>query len=481
MTRLSRFLSLLLCCMALPAWAGDDDHDKPGKTYGFGDAEITLNLDAAFGLFSVANAQNGQGSLSAGGRAKGGRDWAEGYIAPGLNLDYFVNDTTFYGGVTLLGSATRGSGEAQRNSVTGTRPEKLELDQAYLGWKSGLAFAELGEDAVDVSAGRQGFVVGDGFLIADGTLDSFRRGAYVIGPRASFDNTAIARLNTQPVRADLFHLEGNVDQQSLRGKDNAGSSLYGGNVEWFGSSHKDHGRAEYTERLWYLGATGLKVYDADRAINAGRDGMTVWSLRSGGTLLAPLSDAFKDFALYSEYARQNNNGPTSVSAKAWYVEPQYTFGNLPWSPRLSYRYMHYSGDSDTSDSRNTGWDSLYTAGGPRGYGSWDLGEIYARYIGGNSNLNSQLVQVKAQPLDDLSAGVTYYRHNFDKREAGVSSDRLLDEVNVFAVWDTPVKGLSISTVLGAAKAGDGRRQQQATTDPTDRTIWLGQMIAAYQF
>ena len=206
--------------------------------------------------------------------------------------------------------------------------------------------------------------------------------------------------------------------------------------------------------------------------------MTVWSLRSGGTLLAPFSDALKDFALYAEYARQNNTG---LSAKAWYVEPQYTFAALPWSPRVSWRYLHYSGDSNSNDSRNTAWDSLYTAGGPRGYGSWDLGEIYARYIGSNSNLNSQMAQLKLQPLDELSTGVVYYRHNFDKRESGVSSDRLLDEVNVFAVWDTPVKGLSISTVLGAAKAGDGRRQQQATTDPTDRTIWLGQMIAAYQF
>lgn len=475
--RLPCFLSLLLC-LAPPALAGEDDHDKPGKSYGFGDAEITFNFEAAFGLFSSANAQNGQGSLSAGGRSRGSRDWAEGFIAPGIALDYFVNDTTFYGGVTLLGSATRGQGEPQRNSVTGTRPERLELDEAYLGWKSGLAFSELGEDAVDLSAGRQGFVVGDGFLIADGTLDSFRRGAYVIGPRASFDNTAIARLNTQPVRADLFHLEGNVDQRSLRGNDSAGTSLYGANVEWFGSSHKDHGRSEYEERQWYLGATALKLYDADRAINATRDGMTVWSLRSGGTVLSPLSDVFKDFALYSEYAREDN---TNLSAKAWYVEPQYSFSALPWSPRVSYRYMHFSGDRDTSDSRNTAWDPLYTAGGPRGYGSWDLGEIYERYIGSNSNLNSQMVQLKLQPLESLSAGLIYYRHNFDKREAGVTSDRLMDEVNAFAVWDTPVKGLSISTVVGAAKAGDGRRQQQATTYPTDRTMWLGQIIAAYQF
>lgn len=488
MSRPLRLFAAALLCLAgpLPAgWAAqDDDHEKPGQTFAVGDLDITLTLDAAFGLFSVANAQNGLGSLSAGGKRRGGRDWAEGFIAPGLGLDYHLDDTTLYGRLKLLGSASRGEGEAQRNSATGRRPEALALDEAYIGWKSGLAFAALGEDAVDVSAGRQGFVVGDGFLIADGTLDSFRRGNYVIGPRASFDRTAIARLNTEPVRADVFHLRNGSDQDFLRGQDDAATSLYGGNVEWFGSMHRDHGRSEYTERLWYFGATALRIHDADRGVNANRDGLAVWSLRSGGTVLSPVSDLFKDFALYSEYARQRNDvGATKLRANAWYVEPQYRLSDLPWTPRISYRYAHFSGDGNTADTRSTAWDTLFMAGGPRGYGSWDQGEIYQRYVGTNTNLNTHMVQLRLQPAEDLSLGAIYYRHAFDKPDTanGVTSDRLLDEVNLFVVWDTPLKGLSVNAVLGAAKAGDGRRQAQGSTDATDRTTWLGQMVLAYQF
>ena len=473
-----------LCLAAPAAVAGDEEREKPGQRLNFGALELGLTLDAGLGLFGVTNAQNGLGSLSSHGMRQGGRHWAEGYVTPGLEAAYQLNDGTLYGAARATASATRGNGEAQRNSVTDMRPESLSLSEAYLGWTSGQAFAALGEDAVDVSAGRQGFVVGDGFLIADGTLDSFRRNNHVIGPRAAFDRTAILRLNTAPVRADLFRLESNTDQQYMRGRDGAATTLQGANVEWFASNEKDQGRSEYEARQWYLGLTALHITDADEAISATRDGMNVTAIRSGGALLSSLGEGWQDAALHSEFARQRNDtAGRQLRAEAWYVEPQYTFSALPWQPRLSYRYMHFSGDGDTGDSIGRGWDPLFTAGGPRGYGSWDLGEIYARYVGINSNLNSHMVHLKLQPDDALSLGAIFYRHSYDKPDTanGVTSDRLQDEFNVYAVWATPLPGLEIATVLGAARAGRGLRQSLGTTDATDRTTWLGQMVFSYSY
>lgn len=465
-----------------PAIAADDDHEKPGQRFGFGDAEVTLTLDAGLGLFNVANAQNGLGSLSSHGKREGGRRWVESYVTPGLELSYFLNDTTLYAGVKATGSATRGDGEAQRNSVTDMQPDAFGLTEAYAGWKSGLAFASLGEDAIDISVGRQNFVIGDGFLIADGTLDSFRRNTYVLGARSAFDRTAILRLNTEPVRADIFHLESTTDQAYMRGKDDAATALHGVNVEWFASSHRDHGRSQYEERQWYISATAMTVTEADRAISPGRDGMDVYSLRTGGALLSALGEGWQDFALYSEAAQErNDNAGRRLRAEAWYVEPQYTFSALPWQPRISYRYMQFSGDNNANDGTDHNWDPLFTAGGPRGYGSWDLGEIYERYVGSNSNLNSQMLHVKLQPMDDLSLGAIYYHHTYDKVPAGSTSDRLLDEVNIYSVWTTPLQGLSVAGVLGAARAGDGLRQQLGNTDATDRTTWLGQLVFNYSF
>lgn len=478
------FAATLLAATVLaagPAFAAEDEHERSGYTHSFGELDLTLTLDAGLGLFSVQNAQSGAGSLSPDGRSKNTRNWSEGFVAPGLGLDYHVGESTLYGGFKLLGSLTRGDGDAQRTSSTSNRPEALGIEEAFIGWKSGSLFASLGDDAVDATIGRQSFQVGDGFLIADGTAEGFRRGAYVMGPRGAFDRTALLKFNTAPVRADLFHLEGQIDQDFMNGSDAAATKLYGGNVEFFESGHKDHGRFEYDERLWYVGLTALHVYEADRAIATTRSGLDVYSLRTGGAILSALGEAFSDFGLFSEYAIQRNDaGGGKVRADAWYVEPQYTLSALPWSPRVSYRYAHFSGN-DAGDNTNEAWDSLYTGGGPRGYGTWDLGEIYARYIGGNANLNSHMVHLRLQPMDDLAVGAIYYRHLFDEPDTGngITSDKRYREVNVYAEWETPLPGFSVAGVLGAGKAGRGREQELATT--ADETTYLGQVVVGYSF
>src|SRR3546814_20934369 len=116
--------------------------------------------------------------------------------------------------------------------------------------------------------------------------------------------------------------------------------------------------------------------------------MNVFAARTGGALFSSLGDGFKDFGLYSEYAvERNNDSAAKLSAHAWYVEPQYTFSALPWTPRISYRYASFSGDNDSSDGTNHAWDSLYTAGGARGWGTWTQGAITGNYVTGNTNLN----------------------------------------------------------------------------------------------
>lgn len=482
---------------SLPVRAEEDDHEKNGVTYQLGALSLTATLDAGLAYFGVTNAQAGIGSNSIANTRAGGRDWIEGFLRPGLTLETALGGGTAYGGLKAVGAFTRGDGDAQATSGTSDKPEKLALEDLVIGWRSGDTFARLGEDAVDVSIGNQSFAIGDGFLLVDGTVDGSRRSAYVVGPRSAFEKTAILRLNTDPVRADLFQLQGNVDQRLMRGGDLAAAKLVGANVEWFASSHKDHGRSEYDERLWYVGGTVLHFYDSDSSGNfsfanggggnqasSNRDGLNVYSLRVGGKPFGGLAEALTDFGLYGEFAMQRNDSALRrVRADAWYIEPQYTFSALPWSPRLSYRHAHFSGDGDTADQTDKSWDSLYSGGGPRGIGTWDLGEIYARYVGGNSNLNTDIVHLRLQPLEELAVGAIYYRHRYDEpaQTAGVNTKDLLNEVNVYAEWETPVKGLTLVGLLGAARPGDGLKQALGTNDRNDRTIHLGQVILGYSF
>lgn len=484
---LTTFLTLPPLALTVTAARAENGHDSGGLSYVAGDLELTFSLDAGLGFFTVPNAQNGAGSFSPHGSRASRRDWAEGFVAPGLQLDYNLGDSSLYGGVKVTGALTRGSGDAELQSTTSNRPEALGLEELFIGWKSGIAFAALGEDAIDLSLGRQAFSVGDGFLILEGTGNGGRRAAKVLGPREAFERTAILKLNTQPVRADIFHLESVTDQDFMRGEDAPAAKLYGANIEWFGSNHEDHGRFEYEERAWYVGATVLRLYDSDRDLAPQRDGLNVYAIRTGGAILSQVSDALKDFALYSEYGIQrNSDAGNKHRAHAWYIEPQYTFSGLPWQPMLAYRYAHFSGDADATDTTGKAWDPLFTGGGPRGFGSWDQGEIFAQYIGANSNLNTHMVHLLAKPADDLAIGVVYYRHRFDKSDiaSGITSDKLTRELNLYAEWETPLPGLELTFVLGAAKADTGRKQQLAAeigASDADDTMYLGAVTLNYTF
>jgi hypothetical protein len=472
-----------LVAVGAPALA---DEEETGLTYTVGDLRIGLSFEAGLGFFTVPNAQNGAGSFSANGTRAGGRSWSEGFVMPGADLSYGLGAGNVYGGLKVIGMATRGAGDAALESATSDRPESLGIEELKLGWKSGSSFSSLGEDAIDLSVGRQAFTVGDGFLILEGTANGGRRGAQVIGPRGAFDRTAILRLNTEPVRADIFHLESVTDQNFMHGDDAPKTQLYGGNIEWFGSSEKDAGRFEYEKRAWYVGATVLHLYDADRNLAPERDGMNVYAIRTGGAIFSQFSEALKDFALFSEYAiERNDDSGSRLRANAWYIEPQYTFSTLPWQPSIAYRYAHFSGDSNTGDDTSKSWDPLFTGGGPRGFATWDQGEIFAQYVGENSNLNTHMVHLRVRPTDDLAIGAVYYRHRYDEpAQAGVSSSKLMNELDLYTEWETPVPGLGVAVVLGAARAGSGREEELAATagtSPADRTTYLGALMLSYSF
>ena len=91
-------------------------------------------------------------------------------------------------------------------------PTDVALDEAWLGWNSGSLFADsLGEDAVDLSFGRQDFDLGSGFLIWEGATNGGDRGAYWLAPREAYEMTGIAKLETHGFIGRAFYLEPDDD------------------------------------------------------------------------------------------------------------------------------------------------------------------------------------------------------------------------------------------------------------------------------
>src|SRR5918996_5048262 len=139
---------------------------------------LDLGLEAGAGYFLSENTNFGLGRIDArSGENTGDAQWGEGYIEPSLGFEMETDALgSLYGATSVIGGLTVGDGDAGGF----TRDESdLDLELLYAGWRSGSLLADsLGEDALDLSAGRQDFHVGDGFLIWDGNFETEGEGAY---------------------------------------------------------------------------------------------------------------------------------------------------------------------------------------------------------------------------------------------------------------------------------------------------------------
>jgi hypothetical protein len=317
---------------------------------------LSLELEAGVGGLLTKNTNFGVGRIDLpDGEVSGDAQWGEGYFEPRLSLEYGSATGAFYGGVSGVGSLTVGDGDA--GGFTDGGDKKVSLESLYGGWRSGSLLAEsLGEDALDLSAGRQDFHVGDGFLIWDGNFDTRGDGAYWLGPRTAFEFAGLARVNTSPLGGQLFFLRADHDQGD--------TELIGANLDY---SLSDLGLGDES----VLGGMYFQITDVDQRFEneTPREGMQVASIRLNDVRVP----RFEDAGLYAEYAKQFGDGDdVDFDAQAFYVEPFYDFSWLPWSPRLAYRFAYFSGDADLDDEDREDFDPLFYDYS-RSWGTWTQG------------------------------------------------------------------------------------------------------------
>lgn len=350
-----------------------------------------------------------------------------------------------------VSTGTFGDGDAAGWTNGSERTTKIE--DASLGWRSGSIFSALGENGVDVSFGRQGIVIGDGFLvsndalamgkeIADGSLN--RGGAYYLAPRKAFDQTAVVRLGGEKgLRSYLIWLKS--DNPAQANPEVAVATL------------------EHVSEAGTVGLTYLDVLDTDEEFSflwPDRKETKTYSLRAQGN--AGVDNLF----LSGEYAKQDKN---SEDESAWYLEAGWTFSDIPWSPKVNYRYSRFS----------EGYDPLFYGNG-RALGTWFQGEVASNYAGPfNTNTRVHHVGIKASPTETLSVGVLMY--DFDTLNPNAGFFRNLDaqEMDLYAEWVVndhlfvmPVVGIykpEASTANGGSQLGN------------DSTNVYGQLIFATTF
>ena len=419
---------------------------------------LNFDIEAALGVFNSQKAYN-QVLIA----EDASPTWQEGYAKYGLSAAHALDGAgSVYGAFNLLSSATRGDGDAGGFS-TG-KEEDTQVEDAYIGWTSGDLVPWLGEDGIDLSVGSQSFTIGDGFLINGDSLnfgEGFqpladagiapsglsRGGAYWLAARKAFDKTAILRLGGE----NGFHLDGFwLDSDN---KAQAEMELAGANLEY------------RSETYGTLGVTYLKGLDVDdeSAEFLGyqhRDGQETLAFRANGSL------GVDNLFLSAEYVDQDNGDDYLGGGDdhAWYGEAGWTFADVPWSPKLSYRFSSFSG----------GFDPLFF-GFNRGYGTWFQGEVAANYAGPfNSDTDVHHVGLVLAPSPTVEFGALFFE--FEDAGQGFLDGNELDLYAQWVVNDHLVLSPLVGFYTPDVSAADG-----GTQIGNDDTNMYSQVIAIVNF
>lgn len=139
----------------------------------------------------------------------------------------------------------------------------------------------------------------------DGNNDAFQDGAYWLIPRNAFEESAVLRFNTKPIRGDVFYLRADRDHDRAQ--------FAGLNVEYI------------KNKFGTIGGAYMNFFDAENSVMT-RDGMQLADVRFKFDTIPYLPNV--TFA--GEYAKQfGETRGRDINAFGWHLTGRYDFKNIP--------------------------------------------------------------------------------------------------------------------------------------------------------
>lgn len=398
---------------------------------------LKASLKAEMAYFDQSNSWFGEAQANLGANST---DWYETVITPAINGSYFFDDDKgeLYGRLDMVSANTEDTDAAGSNVGRGKDASHTAVENAYLGWRSGDMWSNLGKDFLDVSFGRQQYVAGTGFLFYSQGGNGGNRGGYWMGDRKASEYAGVAKFTYKQLKTDLVY---------FKADDNPSSDTKVGGVT-----------VDYS--LGDFGGIGGGYYSVSSDIET-RDSMDVYDIRYSVTPFRAfnVADWLKPLSFEGEFVREENGN--KLEADGWYLSGAYSFDDTPWKPTLTYRYSAFDGNNPNS-SKNQDFDPLFY--GFYDWGYWYQGEILGEYVLSNSNLKSSMVRLSADPTDAIHINLFYYHFTLDDPEGfGVQSDDFADEWNLTVDWSAG-KYLSFSLVGAYASPDDGAKQYTGGDD-----------------
>ena len=328
-----------------------DPADFPAL-YRSDDALLAVELNGGMGVFSDGNPWFGHPEVFTRGNplvedpaedaGSGDRaTWAEGFVQFGLGGVGPLGPSGLY----AFGSASWiAPGSVGRDIFRDDARASFDVEKLH----GGLLYAPGDRDLrLKVSAGRQSFTLHDGVLVSQfgSQWNAGPRPGVYLAPRTAHDMAVIASARADSWSAQGFSLDPN-EYEPIE----SDTRLLG----------HDIGR-RVGARL-SVNVTALHVPSSDTAYRApdglprGREGL--WTAAGRIAWRAPADGP--GLWAKAELARQWH-GDFPIAARAGYARLGWIARDLPWSPSLSYRLAHFSGD-DPATRRYERFDSLYSGG-----------------------------------------------------------------------------------------------------------------------
>lgn len=309
---------------------------------------------------------------------KGYTAWLEGFgmgglygiskIVPRLNLHLF-------GGASYILSFSAG-----RELFTDQSRFHGEVEDAFAGFIGGNRTGSGHIYSYSALYGRKQFVLGNGWLIVNTSMNGQERAALQINPRwaakrlfqAAFrwDKLVFQAFQVRPNELPIFN-----SRTILNGLD---LELGNRTLTQIGASVLHSPRSE------------VKYYTPDGKVYS-RDGLWVYNLRLFGNQPGNQPGLF--YKLEGGYQR---NAHFKMRAYAYYTQAGWNFTRTPGTPSVSYRFAYFSGD-DPKTSAYERWDALYTGGTGE---QWVQGSNMYKIVQ-NSNEMTHLVQFVYSPVRKL--------------------------------------------------------------------------------
>lgn len=303
-------------------------------------------------------------------------------IKPGFTTSWKRDVSEYYGGFSAVLATTTLDGEIS-GQVARSGDEAFETDHAYFGWRN---------NVFDLSFGAQEFSVGDGFIIGDGNFNQGGEdGQYWTGSFLSWRNSAILKTSLKHTKIELFWLRTDRDLGDAR--------VAGVNVE--------------TSDTFTFGKIGIMFLEVLEGNAFNLDGIQAWNVRGHDVALPmiPNLSFFGEWVL--ERGTDEDGGGQDNDATGWYIEAQYVFANLPWTPKFNYRYARLSGD-DASTTDNEEYRGLFYTIFKRDWDTWYQGEIAGEYHLFNQNQITHMLKAKVFPKERWALMLHYYSHDLEE-------------------------------------------------------------------